>query len=437
METQLWTQISLLQDPRQFYDTPRNLKESLQGDHPQHPPAFGNYDFPQNGSLPVYRKQCGCVIKLVSAAAQNSYSWQCVSDGESPASSLRMSAPRARLTGTGKMPVVDMSAPPAAGPSSLPVTGSQGLPPPKSPVYAAVNKCKKTPKPHHNYCNIEPNMRGGPGNGNGGHVYENTKSVLDRLHLEQQRRAVDLPPNYQNLDFSRGRNRQEQARDGNYLMMNPVGSKGERTSYSYTNLTELPLIPFQPNDGLPPDPNIYCDSINRKLRQFHDSLNPEESNGDDEEDFPPPPEPGQLLDLRTPTDVEVKMPPQTEKSHSMENMVDPDSEVRCDIRGHLEDNTASEATKMAPASMTMPRSSSTMTTSGAAGRAVAANDGTLSLPAVSMRRSSSVPCKRLNSRGSTGSSDSGFSAGSPGGAGGGHKSRSANGERDEDEATNV
>ena len=42
--------------------------------------------------------------------------------------------------------------------------------------------------------------------------------------------------------------------------------------------------------------------------------------------------------------------------------------------------------------------------------------------------------------GRTGSSDSGFSAGSPGGGGGGggnHRSRAANGEREEDEATNV
>ena len=432
----MWTRTCASQDPLQFYDTPRSIKESIQEDH-QHPPlAFGNYDFPQNGSLPVYRKQCGCVIKLV--AAQNSYSWQCVSDGESSstACSLRISAPRARLTGTGKMPVVDMSS--SAGPSSLPAAAaaepqsrSQGLPP-KSPVYAAVNKSKKFQRPHHNYCNIGPSkadsMKGGSQNGellqgSNGHIYENTKSVLDRLHLEQQRRAVDLLPNYQNLDFSKGRNRQEQSKEGNYLMMAAVGgermlTRGERTSYSYTNLTELPLIPFQPTDGLPPDPNIYCDSINRKLRKFHDSLNPAESNGE-EDDFPPPPEPGQLLDLTT--ELDVKMP-QPEKSHSTENL----------------ESTGLASTAVTAAavstSMTMPRSSSTMTSAGAC-------DATMT-PAVSMRRSSSVPCKRLNSRGSTGSSDSGFSAGSPGGGGGGgsgnHKSRAnANGEREEDEATNV
>ena len=178
----------------------------------------------------------------------------------------------------GKMPVVDMSA--STGPSSLPLVVSNGLPP-KSPVYAAVNKSKKAQRPQHNYCNIEPNKtdstNGGGVNGNDGHIYENTRSVLDRLHLEQQRRAVDLLPNYQNLDFSRGRVRQSDVTseaaeavtrpgEGNYLMMNPLGGGGERTSYSYSNLTELPLIPFQPTDGLPPDPNVYCDSINRKLR---------------------------------------------------------------------------------------------------------------------------------------------------------------------------
>ena len=92
--------------PLPLYDTPRNLKEGIsRGDHHHQaaPQAFGNYDFPQNGSLPVYRKQCGCVIKLVAANNQNSYSWQCVTDGESASASLRMSAPRARLTGTGKI----------------------------------------------------------------------------------------------------------------------------------------------------------------------------------------------------------------------------------------------------------------------------------------------------------------------------------------------
>ena len=419
---ELWTLTCASQDPLQFYDTPRSIKESIQGDHHQHPAAFGNYDFPQNGSLPVYRKQCGCVIKLV--AAQNSYSWQCVSDGESSSSaaaSLRISAPRARLTGTGKMPVVDMSS--SAGPSSLPAAAEprcQGLPP-KSPVYAAVNKNKKLQRPHHNYCNIEPNKadptkgesgKGALLQGSNGHIYENTRSVLDRLHLEQQRRAVDLLPNYQNLDFSKSRNK-EQPKEGNYLMMNPVGlRRGERTSYSYDNLTELPLIPFQPMDGLPPDPNIYCDSINRKLRQFHDSLNPAAESNGDEEEFPPPPEPGQLMDLST--ELEVKMPVTVEKSHSTENL----------------ESTVAAAATPASTSMTMPRSSSTATS---------AADATLTLAAVSMRRSSSVPCKRLNSRGSTGSSDSGFSAGSPSGGGGNgnHRSR-ANGEREEEEeATNV
>ena len=37
----------------QFYDTPRNLREAArQSPAPQN---YGNYDFPQNGSVPVYR----------------------------------------------------------------------------------------------------------------------------------------------------------------------------------------------------------------------------------------------------------------------------------------------------------------------------------------------------------------------------------------------
>ena len=73
---------------------------------------------------------------------------------------------------------------------------------------------------------------------------------------------------------------------------------------------------------------------------------------------------------------------QMEKSHSTEK---------------LESTGAAALTVVNAAAATMPRS-----TSGAAAAAAGSSEATLPLAAVSMRRSSSVPCKRLNSRGSTG-----------------------------------
>lgn len=65
----------------QFYDTPRNVKEVLQcqqqfnSSQPvsngQANLAYGNYDFPQHAALPVYKKQCGCIMKLMNMNTGN------------------------------------------------------------------------------------------------------------------------------------------------------------------------------------------------------------------------------------------------------------------------------------------------------------------------------------------------------------------------------
>ena len=70
----------------QLYDTPRSLKEALaasyapkqtQSSHPPIEGAFGNYDFPQSGApLPVYRKPCGCIMKLVTQTVTEQHEQQ-------------------------------------------------------------------------------------------------------------------------------------------------------------------------------------------------------------------------------------------------------------------------------------------------------------------------------------------------------------------------
>ena len=46
----------------QFYDTPRNLLNDIPATSV--PDSYGNYDTPQQ-PLPVYRKPCGCIMKLI------------------------------------------------------------------------------------------------------------------------------------------------------------------------------------------------------------------------------------------------------------------------------------------------------------------------------------------------------------------------------------
>ena len=60
----------------QNYDTPRNIKDalelsaSLSGSGPVNP--YGNYDVPHPGSqpIPVFKKPCGCIMKLVPTIKQ-------------------------------------------------------------------------------------------------------------------------------------------------------------------------------------------------------------------------------------------------------------------------------------------------------------------------------------------------------------------------------
>ena len=52
--------VHFLQEGMQFYDTPRTLMQ----DQPEIQGNFANYDTPQQ-PLPVYKKPCGCIMKLV------------------------------------------------------------------------------------------------------------------------------------------------------------------------------------------------------------------------------------------------------------------------------------------------------------------------------------------------------------------------------------
>merc|ERR1719189_1514583 len=101
----------------QFYDTPRNLLNDV--NTTSVPDSYGNYDTPQQ-PLPVYRKPCGCIMKLIkfnedtetkpsTSQEQDQLLWAFVQTTPEVVHELSADAmPRVKLTGSGKMPVVDM-----------------------------------------------------------------------------------------------------------------------------------------------------------------------------------------------------------------------------------------------------------------------------------------------------------------------------------------
>ena len=257
------------QEALQLYDTPRNVREAIEAAHAQTEAGLGgftgpmgNYDTPAAGALPVFRKPCGCVLKLTSdgghleasGGPETVLTWagvredtSGVSRGMSEAdqeSELRI--PRVRLTGQGRMPVVDMSKinasrclsePPAScqpQEHSGHVTRGSGLPPrhPTSPqhaLYAQVNKARKTKAPAPaspdaqgltNYTNLEF-VASLP-------LYENSRDVLSRVsslqpHNGGQRSEAPPPPeplpgghNYLNMSPKRRANYELMSRPGGH-----------------------------------------------------------------------------------------------------------------------------------------------------------------------------------------------------------------------------
>ena len=214
------------QEAMQFYDTPRNVREAIECPPPN---PMGNYDYPTAGPLPVFRKPCGCIMKLTSGEDPDSeqvgevMTWTCIREGDAAHNNLeesQLKIPRVRLTGQGKMPVVDMSKvnamrclsepPRDSGPRSLspPVTG---LPPRHaSPLYAQVDRTKKAcsacqgePGPHRcaasrpisptNYTNLDF--------ANSLSLYENSRDVLSRLQPPPLR-AQNARQEYRNPETS-------------------------------------------------------------------------------------------------------------------------------------------------------------------------------------------------------------------------------------------
>ena len=368
----------------QNYDIPRSLNKDAQKYN------FGNYDFPQNCSLPVYRKQCGCIMKLAPAQhqkqqqqqqqSQDNFVWTCVSNSND---AKNFAPTKVKLTGTGKMPVQDFS----RGKNQLNLT------PPKaqetsstSPVYAVVNKAAKKgaaangdDQQQPNYCNVNPKT----GEVDIGPNYVNLEPVMMKKSVTQQSKVQSSPspppppptpppPNPLSPDYDDSF--MPLPPEANYMPMFPANYDADKRKYVFTDISELPLIPFQPFNEEQCRLSMNCDSISRRFREVHRGLGKEDNSPAANDD-----------------DKCKKL-----KSKSIDNLE----------AGHNSSNNNNNNLHPNGCYVTMPRSASS--SGGSGDKSGGGGD-------VNMRRSASVPCKRTGrrDRGSTGSSDSGFSTGSP------------------------
>ncbi|XP_023324985.1 uncharacterized protein LOC111698786 [Eurytemora carolleeae] len=423
------------QDALQFYDTPRNIKEALGSSHQSQKDGMGNYDIPGD-PLPVFTKPCGCLMRLTTSntgevrvvtstpaevmlmtqgegegrRSNNStldrdMTWTCAREGSTGECS-ELKIPRVKLTGQGRMPVVDMSKinairclseppsekdqAPAAGRSLSPNIIS-GLPPRHGggPVYAQIDRSKKIcqgcnqkiqhrcnkqvgrgappPPDHANYTNMDFAQSLS--------LYENSRDVLSRLEklpqslTRDQVETENYLPMYSssNPDYELMR-APENSENAKYHEMAPI-SAGDRSSLCSDDRSSLYSSNYDIVDSMALMSDTRFDTIKHAPKNFIKI---------DDETFMYKPE------------KEISLPDNAGTGISLqEQSLD---QLAISLQG----------TNLFSGYVTIPRSKVSDSIH---------NLSKSQSPVLTMRRSASVPCKRDST--SSGGSDSGVSTGSP------------------------
>jgi len=402
------------QEAMQFYDTPRNVREAIESSQMN---GMGNYDIPTAGPLPVFRKPCGCIMKLTSHGESfepnQVMTWTCLREGQGGDESSELKIPRVKLTGQGRMPVVDMSKinamrclsePPRDSGCSMesnslrPLSPNshsvRGLPP-KHPVYAQIDRSRKTCPGCASQGENVPHKCGGRARESDGtnytnldfanslSLYENSKDVLSRIANLPGNRESQVPDSLAIKSPTR-ENVLLKPFDGqpaeNYLNMSP--KKVPTSDYELMQCSDKPLIGFSPVNF----ENLYplCESIESMALMCDSKFN-----------------------------TIKQMPKNISKICEDSSM---SNSCHGDIMNHSGNKIPMDALSfpLVPSSgvfcsgyVTIPRSRvsdnilSNISRSSSIGSTV------------TMRRSASVPCKRDRDSTSSGGSDSGVSTGSP------------------------
>merc|ERR1719370_517888 len=347
--------------------------------------------------------------------------WTCVreGDGDDTGESSQLKIPRVRLTGQGKMPVVDMSKvnamrcfsepPRDPGPRPLSPTTVTGLPPRHgSPLYAQVDKSKKNrpQSPTTNYTNLDF--------ANSLTLYENSRDVLSRLHgppplrAQEARRSQEQRQEYRNPDPSLPVSPTRRQTVGgappstlvlnstteNYLDMSPSRREAgvtdyelmqfrQRRSSEVTTNGESPLIGFSPVNPLCESVEsmvLMCDSKFNTIKQMpKNGVKAEEDSG--------------LMSRSCHGNI-----PSSQEAASSPAPPPPTSPLLLNI---IPNSAFCSGYVTIPRSRVSENALCSLSRSSSLGSTV------------TMRRSASVPCKRDRDSTSSGGSDSGVSTGSP------------------------
>merc|ERR1719430_273296 len=355
--------------------------------------------------------------------------WTCVREGEGGeeggGESSQLKIPRVRLTGQGKMPVVDMSkvnamrcfSEPPRDPGPRPLSPTvTGLPPRHgSPLYAQVDKSKKSrpQSPTTNYTNLDF--------ANSLTLYENSRDVLSRLHgppplrAQEARRSQEHRQEYRNPDPSLPVSPIRRQTVGgappstlilnstteNYLDMSPSRREAGVTDYELmqfrqrrtsdaASLGETPLIGFSPVNPLCESVEsmvLMCDSKFNTIKQMP-------KNGVKVEEESP------VMSRSCHGNIPCQpVGAQSHPSPLLLNMAEPPpSPLLLNI---LPNSAFCSGYVTIPRSRMSENALCTLSRSSSIGSTV------------TMRRSASVPCKRDRDSTSSGGSDSGVSTGSP------------------------
>lgn len=394
----------------QFYDTPRNVREAIESS--QFTGPLANYDIPTAGALPVFRKPCGCIMKLVSHGGQECLEslpsndhvmrWTCLREDEGREHVAQMNdlkIPRVKLTGHGRMPVVDMSKVNARNSSSRNTTLERGTSNAimknnevTHPVYAQIDKSKKS----------------------------ETVSRQGYIQSEEQFNSTGCTqiqtdqPNYTNIDFANSLTLYENSRDvlsrvqslnQNDIRENRPIQVVQQTSCGSEDETSLEMNPSEQTT------KNYLDMSSKHethhMNGYEEMKYTQSTNQSPESMLSPLRESTENIVLMGDSkyDTIKQMPKQANKDICMN--VDSKSNIPT-----VRENSVLQSSSCYSGYVTMPRKGSKNitreTTDVSNNRSRERNDGQNK---VKLRRCASVPSNRDST--SSGSSDSGVSTSSP------------------------
>ena len=199
---------------------------------------MGNYDIPQPGAVPVLRKPCGCILNLCDpeSGGRNILTWTGVGEEDTGAGESELNIPRVKLTGQGRMPVVDMSK----------INANTNMrcfsePPSDGAEFPKYHVSK------HSTNTNEPAVTNPLQNA----IYAQVNKSLKSQHKPVTLDNANSKPNYANLDFANSLELYENSKDvlSRVAQLPPTGLKSPQRNFSEPRATPQNCYPYFDNNG--------------------------------------------------------------------------------------------------------------------------------------------------------------------------------------------